>query len=74
MGRKKKTVQLEQGTTEKCRGTWLALKGLNHLPEKQIDKLIKEEPEITVKGYLLFLSEINDIEKSTENGTEENDY
>jgi hypothetical protein len=41
---------------------------LKHLSEKEIDKLCKEEPEITIKGYLLFLSEINDIENSIENG------
>jgi hypothetical protein len=42
---------------------------LTHLSEKEIDKLCKEEPEITIKGYLLFLSEINDIENSIENDT-----
>jgi len=47
---------------------------LNHLSEKQINQLIKEEPEITIKGYLLFLREITDIKKSTKNGTEGNDY
>ena len=68
------TSRYKQETTEKCRGVAITMEGLSHLPEKQIDKLIKEEPEITVKGYLLFLSEINDIKKSTKNGTEENDY
>lgn len=58
MKNKKKQVS----TTEQ-----LAMEGLKHLPEKQFNKLIKEEPEITVKGYLLFLREIADIEKSTEN-------
>jgi hypothetical protein len=46
---------------------------LKHLPEKQINQLIEEEPEITIKGYLLFLREISDIEKSTDDGTEGND-
>jgi hypothetical protein len=67
MQRNKETVQHEQGTTEECRGSWLTVEGLSHLPEKQINQLIEEEPEITIKGYLLFLREISDIEKSTEN-------
>jgi hypothetical protein len=45
----------------------LTADGLKHLSEEEIDKLMKEEPEITVKGYLLFLREIADIQKSTEN-------
>jgi hypothetical protein len=49
------------------------VEGLSHLPEKQINQLIEEEPEITIKGYLLFLREISDIEKSTDDGTEGND-
>lgn len=61
------TLQHEQGTTENCRGTRLAMEGLKHFPEKQLNKLIKEEPEITIKSYLLFLREIANIEKSTEN-------
>jgi hypothetical protein len=40
---------------------------LKHLSEKEIDKLCKEEPDITIRGYLAFLREINDIENSTEN-------
>jgi len=71
--RKTKTIQLEQGTAEKCERVKPSMGGLRHLPEKQFDKLIEEEPEITIKGYLLFLREIADIEKSTENGIEGND-
>jgi hypothetical protein len=38
---------------------------LNHLSEKEIDKLIEEEPGITVKEYLAFLFEINEIQNGT---------
>lgn len=40
---------------------------LKHLSEKEIDKLCKEEPDITIRGYLAFLREIDNIEKSIEN-------
>jgi hypothetical protein len=53
--------------SKKCRGTWHALERLTHLSEKEIDKLIEEEPDITIGGYLAFLREINDIENSIEN-------
>jgi len=71
--RNKETIQHEQGTTKKCRGAQLTMEGLNHLSEKQLDKLMEEEPEITIKGYLLFLSEIANIEKTADNGRESND-
>jgi hypothetical protein len=38
---------------------------LNHLSEKEIDKLIEEEPGITVKEYLAFLFELNEIQNGT---------
>lgn len=37
---------------------------IKHLPEKEIDKLIQEEPYITIRGYLDLLSEIDNIENS----------
>jgi hypothetical protein len=49
------------------------VEGLSHLPEKQINQLIEEEPEITIKGYLLFLREISDIEKSTDDESNSRD-
>lgn len=58
MKNKKKQVS----TTER-----FTVEGLKHLSEKEIDQLCEEEPEITIKGYLLFLSEINEIQKSIEN-------
>lgn len=59
----------EEGTTEKCKRVEPSLErltadGLKHLSEEEIDKLMKEEPEITVKGYIEFLKEIQKIEKS----------
>jgi len=50
----------------------LVMGGLKHLSEREINKFIKEEPEITIKGYLLFLCEIADIEKATENARRKN--
>jgi hypothetical protein len=37
-----------------------------HLSEVELNKLIEEEPEITVKGYLSFIKEINDIQNSND--------
>jgi len=38
---------------------------LTHLSEKEIDKLIEEEPGITVKEYLAFLFELKQIENES---------
>lgn len=57
MKNKKKQVS----TTEQ-----LVMEGLKHLSEREINKLIKEEPDITIKEYLAFLYEISEIEKSIE--------
>jgi hypothetical protein len=40
-------------------------KKIKHLPQKQIDKLIKEEPDITIKEYLALLDELSTIKKTT---------
>jgi hypothetical protein len=56
-----------KGTTEEFKIFRSSVGRLKHLSEKEIDKLCKEEPDITIRGYLAFLREINDIEKSTEN-------
>ena len=56
-----------KGTTEEFKIFRSAVGRLKHLSEKEIDKLCKEEPDITIRGYLAFLREINDIENSTEN-------
>lgn len=40
--------------------------GLAHLPEKEIDTLCTEEPDITIRGYLELLKEIQQIEKAME--------
>ena len=65
--RKAKTNTGNKGATKKCTRVRSPLERLKHLSEKEIDKLCEEEPEITIKGYLLFLSEINEIQKSIEN-------
>ena len=44
----------------------LRFDGTKHLSMREMYKLIEEEPEITVKGYLLFIREILEIEKSTQ--------
>lgn len=46
---------------------------LKHLSEKQIDKLILEEPDIDIRGYLDLLKEIENIEKSMEQPIEDDD-
>ena len=66
MQRNKETVQYKQGTIKECGRSWIALEGLKHLSEKEIDKLIKEEPGITIGGYLAFLRELKEIEMQTE--------
>jgi len=63
--RKTKATAGNQGTTEKCKVSRSSLGRLNHLSEKEIDKLIEEEPGITVKEYLAFLFELNEIQNGT---------
>ena len=65
--RKAKTDTRNEGTTEEFKIFRSAVGRLKHLSEKEIDKLCKEEPDITIRGYLAILREINDIENSTEN-------
>jgi len=45
------------------------MEGLEHLPEKQLDKLIEEEPYMTIKDYRVFLLELNDIKNSSNEKT-----
>jgi|GEM_PF-6441039 len=71
--RKTKIIEHKQGATEECRGVAITLERLEHLPEKELDKLIKEEPYMTIKDYRVFLLELNDIKKSTENESDNRD-
>ena len=51
--------------SKKCTGLRSPVERLTHLSEKEIDKLIEEEPGITVKEYLAFLFELNEIQNGT---------
>ena len=46
------------------------VKKFQHLSEVELNQLIEEEPEITIKGYLALLTELYLIQKSIkeENG------
>ena len=38
---------------------------MKHLPEKELDKMIEQEPYLTIKDYVLYLRELANIERAT---------